>query len=187
MLLLEGKSSAQNSDITWSPLKTLSPSLSSDVPIWAAYNSLLGVKPVVTTVAVLSTINGSPTEWEYLYAAMKEAEKIKNCIFKDGKTIISFDLQLYIRAVMLEHRPDIRSGFVFRMGELNIVFCALKVIGKLIVGSGLDQAFSKAGKWILLEKQDVRLMTSVTWLTYACLKTCLNYDISNSCAFVLDQ
>ena len=30
-------------------------------------------------------------------------------------------------------------------------------------------------------------MTSVTWLTYACLKPYLNIDVSNSCAFVLDH
>ena len=118
---------------------------------------------------------------------MKEAEKIKNCIVKDGMTMISFDLQLYIKAVILQQRPDIRRGFVFHMGELHVVFCALNVIGKLIDGSGLDQAFDEAGKWILSEKQDIRLMTSVKWLTYACLKPCLNYDISNSCAFVLDH
>ena len=67
------------------------------------------------------------------------------------------------------------------------MFCALKVIGKLIDGSSLDQAFDKAGKLILSEKQDIRLITSVTWLTYACLKPYLNYDISNSCAFALDH
>ena len=92
-------------------------------------------------------------------------------------------MQLYIKAVMLQQRPDIRSGFMFSMGELHVVFCALKAIGKLIDGSGLDQTFDEAGN----KKQDIRLMTSVTWLTYACLKLCLNYDISNSCVFVLDH
>ena len=45
---------------------------------------------------------------------------------------------------MLQQSPDIRNGFVFRMGELH-VFRALKVIGKLIDGSGLDQIFDKVG------------------------------------------
>ena len=40
---------------------------------------------------------------------------------------------------------NIQNGFVFRMGELHVVFCALKVIGKLIDGSGLDQIFDEAG------------------------------------------
>ena len=184
--LLEGKSSAQSSGCLVT-FENMSPSLSSDVPTWAAYNSHLSVKPVVTTVAMLPIINGSSTEWEHLYAAMQEDEKIKNSIFKDGKTIIPFDLQLYIKAVMLQQRPDIRSGFVFCMGEFHVVLCALKVTGKLIGGSCLDQTFGEAFKWILSEKQDIKLMTSVTWLTDACLKPCLSYDISNSCAFVHDH
>ena len=91
---------------------------------------------------MLSIINGSPTLWENLYTAMKEAEKIRKHIYQDGKTIISFDLQLYIKAIMLQQRPDIQSGFVFRMGELHVVFCALKVIGKLI--DEIDQIFDEA-------------------------------------------
>ena len=74
---------------------------------------------------------------------------------------------------MLQQRPDIQSGFVFRMGELHVMFCALKVIGKLIDGSGLDQAFDEADKEYYQKKQDIRRITSVTWLTYACLKSCL--------------
>ena len=31
------------------------------------------------------------------------------------------------------------------MGEFHVVFCALKVLGKLVDGSGLDQAFVEAG------------------------------------------
>ena len=133
-------------DIIWAMLKTLSPPLIDNVPTWAAYNSLLAAMPVTsTTVSMLPIINGSPTEWENLYAGMKEAEKIRKEIYKDGKTIISFDLQLYIKAIMLQQKPDIERGFVFRIGELHVVFCALKVIGKLIDGSGLDQTFDEAG------------------------------------------
>ena len=32
------------------------------------------------------------------------------------------------------------------MGELHVVFCALKLIGRLIDESGLDQAFDERGK-----------------------------------------
>ena len=64
--------------------------------------SLLGVKPAVTTIAMLPITNKSLTEWDYPNAAMKEAEKIKNCIFQDGKTVVSFDLQLYVKGVTLQ-------------------------------------------------------------------------------------
>ena len=138
-------SNANKHVIVWAVLKTLSPSLSAKVPTWTAYNAVLTSAPVTTTVSMLPIINGSPTLWENLYTAMKEAEKIRKHIYQDGKTIISFYLQLYIKAIMLQQRTDIQNGFVFRMGELHVVFCALKVIGKLIDGSGLDQIFDEAG------------------------------------------
>ena len=136
----------QQSDAIWFLLKTLSPALGKMVPTWAAYNSLMGQKKPLTNVAMLPIINGSPTEWENLYTSIKEDEKLRRKIFKDDKTIISFDLQLYIKAIWLQERNDIKDSFVFRMGELHVVFCVLKVIGKLIDGSGLDQAFNKAGR-----------------------------------------
>ena len=74
-------SNANKHDNVWAVLKTLSPSLSAKVPTWAAYNSLLTSAPITTTVSMLSIINGSPTLWENLYTAMKEAEKIRKHIF----------------------------------------------------------------------------------------------------------
>ena len=74
----------------------LSSSLSLDVPTLAAYHSLLKSKPVMKTAAMLPIISGSPTSWEHLYNVLKEAEKVKNHIFKGGNTIISLALQLYI-------------------------------------------------------------------------------------------
>lgn len=134
-------------DTAWALLKSLYPTLSKDVPTWAAYNSLLGNAAPITTVTMLPVINGSPTEWENLYTAIKDAKNVSNILFPDGKTIISFDLQLYIKAVKLQVKPDVKAGYVFRMGELHVVFCVLKVLGKMIDGSGLDQVFEEAGKF----------------------------------------
>ena len=58
-------------------MKTLSPTLGKIVPTWAAYNSLIGKEKPLTSVAMLPVINGSPTDWENLYAAIKEAEKLR--------------------------------------------------------------------------------------------------------------
>ena len=63
-----------------------------------------------------------------------------------SKTVISFDLLLYAKAIRLQVKSDIRGNYVFRIGELHVVFTSLKVLDKLIDGSGLDQAFEKAGK-----------------------------------------
>ena len=93
---------------------------------------------------MLPIINGSPTEWQNLYTAIKKGEKLRQCVWSDGKRVISFDLQLYMKAIRLQQKPDIRDNFVFRIGELYLVFCALKVLVKLIYGSGLDQEFFEA-------------------------------------------
>ena len=45
---------------------------------------------------------------------------------------------------------NIKNGFVFRMGDIHVVFCALKVMGKLIDDSGLDQSFKGAGNCAIL-------------------------------------
>ena len=89
----------QQSNAIWFLLKTLSPVLRKMVSTWAACNSLMGQKKPLTNVAMLPIIIGRSTEWENFYASIKEAEKLRGKIFKDGKTIISFDLQLYIKAI----------------------------------------------------------------------------------------
>ena len=106
----------------------------------------MGQKKSVTNVAMLPIINGSSRERDNLYASIKEAEKLRRKIFKDSKTIISFELQLCIKAMQLQERNDKKDSFVFQMGELHNVFCVLKVTRKLIDGSGLDQVFNEAGR-----------------------------------------
>ena len=97
-----------------------------------------------SNAGVLPVINRSPVTWKHVYNALKEAQKVKKFIFENNETIILFDLQLSIKAIMLKQEPDIQSGFVFCMGESQVVFCVLKLkfIGKLIHGSGLDQSFT---------------------------------------------
>ena len=136
----------QQSNTIYILLKTLSPARGKVIPTWAAYNSLMGQKKPLTNVAMLPIINGSPRERDNLYASIKEAEKLRRKIFKDSKTMISFELQLCIKAMQLQERNDKKDLFVFRMGELHNVFCVLKVTRKLIDGSGLDQVFNEAGR-----------------------------------------
>ena len=59
-------------------------------------------------------------------------------------------MQLSGRAIRLQVKPDIRDNYVFLIGELHLVFTSLKVLGKLIDGSGLDQAFEEAGRITVL-------------------------------------
>ena len=148
-----------NSDDGWFILKSLSPQLSHKIPTWAAYNSLLTDAKPKTTVQQLPIVNGRPTSSENLLCAIKEAGKVKNVIQPARKSIISFDLQLYAKAIQLQVKPDITNDFVFRMGELHIVFTNLKVLGKLTDGSGLDQAFEEAGKLVTFHQSPFFLKT----------------------------
>lgn len=62
---------------------------------------------------------------------------------------MSVDLQLYVKVVLLQAKPEIQNNDIFRMGELLVVFCFLKFLEKMINGSGLDQAFKKTRKFSL--------------------------------------
>ena len=69
-------------------MKTLSPS--KNVATWAAYNSLLSKKPTRTAAMIT---NDNPTNWDNLYTALKEADKLWGSVYCDGKTIVTLNLQ----------------------------------------------------------------------------------------------
>ena len=78
------------------------------------------------------------------YTALKVVQGINVATNADHKTIILMDLQLYAKCIKLRDNESIRSQFVFRLGELHILFAMLKVIGKNINFSDLDEAFIEA-------------------------------------------
>ena len=41
--------------------------------------------------------------------------------------------------------PVMKDNFIFRLGELDIVFAMLKVLGKYMIDSGLDDIFFETG------------------------------------------
>ena len=136
-------------DTVWTLLKTLCTDSQVEVPTWVAYNSVIANANPLTLVSTLPIINGSPTEWDNLYTAIREAENLRRELLPEQKTIISFNFQLYAKAVLLQAKPEIRNNYIFSMGELHVVFCFLKVLGKMIDGSGLDQAFEESRKFSL--------------------------------------
>ena len=54
------------------------------------------------------------------------------------------DLQLYAKCFKLQDNESIRYQFLFRLGQLHILFAMLKVIDKNINFSGLGEVFIKA-------------------------------------------
>ena len=73
------------------------------------------------------------------------ANKLRSNNTTQNKTIIALDLQLYSKCIQMQSRDEIDRQFVFRMGELHIVFASLKCIGKFIDNSGLDEIFAESG------------------------------------------
>ena len=56
-------------------------------------------------------------------------------------TVVTVDLQLYGMAMELwMEREDIKKQFLFRPGEMHIIFWALAVLGTYVEWSGIDQA-----------------------------------------------
>ena len=63
-------------------------------------------------------------------------------------TVVTLDMQLYDLAMKLWCNIDqISQLFLFRPGELHIIFWALASVGDYIEGSGIDQAWIEAGMY----------------------------------------
>ena len=87
---------------------------------------------------------GRRTDWSYPYTALKSAQNLNATVSPAEKAIVSLDLQLYSKCIQLQSNREVSEQFIFHMGELHIVFAALKTLGKIIDGSGLDQSFIEA-------------------------------------------
>ena len=111
------------------------------VSTWSAHNSTNTEATQLSKYFTTPVIHGSPTDWSNLYTALKIFQGINVATNADHKTIVSMDLQLYAKCIKLQNNESIRSQFVFRLVELHILFAMLKVIGKNINFSGLDETF----------------------------------------------
>ena len=120
------------------------------LPTWNAFNSFLTNTPSVTLceTSLLSPV--SPTDWTGLYTALKQAQGINMKISPNKKTIVTLDLQLYGKCMELRRKNEIKDNFIFRLGELHIVFAFLKILGKYINCSGLGQIPVDAETMVLL-------------------------------------
>ena len=125
------KNAAQN-DLAHVMMKSVE-NLALQVPTWAAYNSLLGIAPHTSThINTLPLINGSPTDWSNLYTALRIVQGINTSQATGRKTIVSMDMQLYAYCIHLQSKEEIRDNFVFRTGEVHVVFSMIKAIGNYI-------------------------------------------------------
>ena len=102
------------------------------LPTWAAFNSLVTDSVDVLICQGMPLYPGSPTDWTNLYSALKMPQGINVAVTDDKKRITTLGLQLYSKAMQLREKNDINEEFIFRLGELHIVFTMLKCIKKYI-------------------------------------------------------
>ena len=112
------------------------------LPTWSAFNSLITPVP---NINICHLYAGIPTDFSNLYHSLKLAQGINVAVSGGGKTIVTLDLQLYSKCMQMRENEEIKKNFIFRLGEIHIVFAFLKVIGKYIQGSSIDQVLIEAG------------------------------------------
>ena len=115
---------------------------------WEAFNSLLTPCGPKTNIALIPPlIRLPPTAYDTLYTGLMRARAIAtHAMGPESISVVTLDLQLYDMAMKLYMaREDIKKHFLFRPGELHIVFWALAALGKYVEGSGIDQAWVEAG------------------------------------------
>ena len=112
-----------------------------------AYNSSMR-SPIkqLTSISMLPLIAAPAHEWNTLLTVLKQAQKITSVVIGEGhKTVITFDLQLYEKAVKLQlHTAPALDHLVFWIGEMHTVMASLRGLGASIEDSGLDNAWLKS-------------------------------------------
>ena len=73
----------------------------------------------------------------------------------EAKTIITLDMDLYMRALKLQSlKPHLKDKWILRIGEFHTVLCTLRAIGSSIENSGIDDAWVEAGLYSHSAEED---------------------------------
>ena len=140
---------AVQDDLVWSVTQSLARSRSENpmIPTWPAYNSKISSSTLpLTTVAMMPLLAAPAHGWSTMMTVLKQAQNITTVVLREShKAVITFDLQLYEKAVKLQllTAPAL-DHFVLRLGELHTVMAALRVLGTSIEDSGFDDAWVEA-------------------------------------------
>ena len=112
-----------------------------------------------------------------MLTVLKQALNITTMVLGEGhKTVITFDLQLYEKAMKLQmHTAPALDHLVFRLGEMHTVMAALRALGSSIEDSGFDDAWVEAGiygsttKQQILEGNHMKRVLTAHSMTYSTL------------------
>ena len=118
------------------------------IPTWREYNSLLANDDIrfLTNTLYFPMITAPSSNFSAAFTALKASHSVTE--FPNGvysKTVVTFDLGLYERAVQIVHsNHEMRNKIILRLGALHIVFAHIRAIGHYIDGSGIDNSLKNA-------------------------------------------
>ena len=141
---------AEQNDLAWSVGNSIIRSRLEQVkiPTWAPYNSqVLSLTHQLTTVSMMPLLAAPAHEWSTMLTVLMQAQKITAVVMGENhKTVITFDLQLYEKAVKLQmHKAPDLDHLVFRIGEMHTIMASLRALGASIDGSSFDEGWIEAG------------------------------------------
>jgi hypothetical protein len=99
---------------------------------WGSFNSKITSETNQTNIGVIAPLlREPPSNYDALFTIIMRAKSVTNELLGHGnRTVVTFDLQLYNMAMKLWlSNPNIRQDFLFRPGELHILFWALSALG----------------------------------------------------------
>ena len=125
----------------WFTMKCIDNTSIDNHQTWTGFNLMVTKARSITNINALLLYPAPPTDFSNLYQALKICQKFSTAVALSRKTNVTLDLQLYGKALQLQGRNEIANNFVFRPGELHIVFAFQHAMGIYIENSGLDQSF----------------------------------------------
>ena len=121
---------ATQDDLAGSLVQSLARSRSEDpkIPTWTTYSLKVSSSTLpLTTVAMMPLLAAPAHELSTVLTVLKQAQNITTAVLGEGhKTVITFDLQLYEKAIKLHlHKAPALDHLVFRLGEMHTLMAAL--------------------------------------------------------------
>ena len=127
------------------------------MPTWSASQSLLisaskssdenPKSKMVNTQAVAPLFRTSPTDYATLYTALCLTQDISATVVgPNRRTIITCDLDLYNRALQIQHSVG-NKNWILMPGGLHLCFAVEHALGKTLEGSGIDTCAVECGTY----------------------------------------
>jgi hypothetical protein len=118
------------------------------IPVWTAYTSIsLEDNTKLDNAYSLPIINAPAHDWTTLLTVLENLSKLNEiCCGVNSKVLVTFDMDLYKRALKIEHvDPKYKGKWWLLPGAFHTSLCAVRCLGKTVAQSGLDAAWSAAG------------------------------------------